>query len=140
MKQKLSLLCSTIAFLLLVARGATADPVTNIQVVLFKTGSVTNTGCPGSYTGKTYLTNSAGTMWLTPPTNCTSATLTDLSAFAAPYLSTACASRKMPLASWCATNSVTFPVVGGNSYELLVYVRTAGLTNCTPMTLQVVWK
>ncbi|HEY2328951.1 MAG TPA: hypothetical protein VGI63_03970, partial [Verrucomicrobiae bacterium] len=28
-------------------------------------------GCPGAYTGYAKMTNSAGTLWITPPTNAT---------------------------------------------------------------------
>jgi hypothetical protein len=138
MKKNLPLLCSFIVLLLLAGRGAYAD-TTNIQTVLFRLQSVSGTGCPGSYTGYSYMTNNVGTMWLAPPTNTVSGTLTDISGYAAPYLSVACVTRKSGLLKWCDTNSVTFPATNSTSYELYVRVKSAALTNGTPMTLQIVW-
>lgn len=138
MKKNLSLLCSIIAVSLLAAFAARAD-TTNIQTVPFHVQSASATGCPGTNFGYAYMTNSAGTMWF-KPTNSTSGTLTDISGLAAPYVSTACVTRQMPVAKWCDTNAASFPIVSGNNYELYIFVKTSGLTNGQPMTLQVVWQ
>ena len=98
-------------------------------------------GCPGAYTGLAKMTNSAGTFWITPPTNTTSGTLTDVSGFPAPYVSVAYVKRN-DLTPWCGTNSVTFPATNSKTYALTVYVKstTTPPTNGEPMTLQIIWQ
>jgi hypothetical protein len=114
----------------LVASTARAD-TTNIQVVPFHEQSVSGTGCPGSSTGYAYMTNGYGTMWITPPTNITSATFTDLSG----DTSVTCVT-KYPVTKYCATNPI--PMSSLNC-EFYIYVKSSGLTNGQPMTLQLVW-
>jgi hypothetical protein len=99
-------------------------------------------GCPGAYTGFAKMTNSVGTFWITPPTNVTSGTLTDMSGFPSPYVSVAFAEQKSDLKTWCDTNSVTFPAINSTSYELFVYVKSTPPppTNGQPMNLQIVWQ
>jgi hypothetical protein len=88
------------------------------------------------------MTNSAGSVWLTPPTNATSGTFTNASGFAPPYVSVACVLRKSDLMSWCGTNSVTFPVTNTAQYSLTVYVKNTPPppTNGQPVNLQVIWQ
>lgn len=118
----------------LAACVARAD-TTNVQIVPFHGQSVTNSGCPGSYTGYAYMTNNAGTMWIKPPANVLSGTFTDRSG----NTSAMCVTRQIPITQWCNTNSVGFTVVSGNSYEFYARVKNDGLTNAQPLMLQIVW-
>jgi hypothetical protein len=106
-----------------------------------KTGG-SGSGCPGAYTGYAKMTNSTGTLWLTPPTNTGSGTFTDASGFAAPYVSVASVVRKSDSAAWCGTNSVTFPATNTDQYSLTVYVKNTPPppTNGQPMNLQITWQ
>jgi hypothetical protein len=133
MKKNIALLL-TVTAACLAAFTARAD-TTNIQVVPFHVQSVSGPGCPGTYTGYAYMTNSGGIMWLKPAINSTGATFTDLSG----NTSATCVHLQLPVTAWCDTNSVTFPVVSSGSYEMYIYVQNAGLTNGQPMKLQVVW-
>jgi hypothetical protein len=98
-------------------------------------------GCPGAYTGFAKMTNDTGGIWITPPANTTSGTLTDASGFSAPYVSVATVVRKSDLMIWCDTNNVTFPATNDTSYELFVYVKNTPPppTNGQPMNLQITW-
>jgi len=127
-----------IAFLLILTAAGLATftaqaDTTNIQVVPFHVQSYSGSGCPGSFNGYAYMTNSAGTMWLTPPAGTVSGTFTDLSGFT----SATCVTRSGIPIRWCATNP--FPVSASITYELYTYVQSSGLTNGQPITLQVVW-
>lgn len=139
MKKNIFKIILGLVFTALTADHVRADLVTNLEVVPFHVLYVAAPGCPGTNYGYAYLTNSAGTMWF-KATNSTSATLTDLSGYAAPYNSAACVSRQIPGTKWCDSNTINFPVVSGNNYEFYIYVRSSGLTNGTPMTLQAVWQ
>jgi len=98
-------------------------------------------GCPGTYTGFAEMTNSAGTFWITPPTNTSSGTFTDASGLASPYVSVAYVTRKSDGLTWCGTNSVTFPATNSMKYSLMVYVKNTPPppTNGQPLTLQINW-
>jgi hypothetical protein len=121
----------------LMACAALADT----QQIPFTVKTVSGSGCPGAYTGYAKMTNSAGSIWITPPTNTTSGTLTDASGFGAPYVSVACVDRKSDLVSWCGTNSVTFPATISTSYQLMIVVKSTPPppTNGQPMNLQITW-
>ena len=137
MKFKLAA-CAVVALAGLTASFAWADQ----QCIPFnnKSGG-SGTGCPGAYTGMAQLTNSEGTLWITPPTNATSGTLTDASGFPAPYVSVACVKRN-DLMTWCDTNSVTFPATNSKMYQLTIYVKSPlpPPTNGQPMNVQIIWK
>ena len=130
--------CAAVALAGLAASFAWADQ----QCVPFsnKSGG-SGTGCPGAYTGLLQLTNSAGTLWITPPTNATSGTLTDACGFATPYVSVASV-KCNDFMSWCATNSVTFPATNSKMYQLTIYVKSPlpPPTNGQPMNVQIIWK
>jgi hypothetical protein len=89
------------------------------------------------------MTNSTdGTLWITPPTNAISGTLTDVSIGASNYVSVACVRRYSDQVKWCDTNSVSFPVTNTAKYSLTVYVKSPlpPPTNGQPMNLQVTWQ
>ena len=115
------------------------DPTSETISFTAQTGG-TGAGCAGAYTGYAKMTNSAGTLWITPPTNTTSGTFSDASGFAAPYVSVARVSCN-DLSAWCDTNSVTFPATNSKKYSLTVYVKSPlpPPTNSQPISLQVVW-
>src|ERR1043165_6277036 len=96
---------------------------TQMETIPFTVKSVSGTGCPGSYTGYAKMTNSTGTYWITPPTNTTSGTLTDMSGFPSPYVSVAYVMRRSDQVTWCGTNSVTFPATNSTSYQLMIVVK-----------------
>ncbi len=98
-------------------------------------------GCPGTYTGYAKMTNSAGSFFITPPTNVVSGTLTDASGIPSPYVSVAYVSCS-DSSSWCDTNSVTFPATHSKTYTLAVYVKspTPPPTNGQPMNIQITWQ
>jgi hypothetical protein len=97
--------------------------------------------CPGTYTGYAKMTNSTGSIWITPPAHTSSGTFTDASGFPPPYVSAAYVARKSDLASWCGTNTVTFPATNSTSYQLVIYVKSTPPppTNGQPMQLQITW-
>jgi hypothetical protein len=115
----------------------------DVQLVAFKlsSGGSTNTPCSGAYTGYARMTNSAGSLWIRPPTNTTTGTFTDASGFGPPYWSVVTVLRQSDFASWCQTNSVTFPATNGTSYELTLWVKSTPPppTNGQPLSLQIVW-
>lgn len=88
------------------------------------------------------MTNSAGSIWLTPPTNTTSGTFTNASGFAPPFVSVAYVMRKSDFMTWCSTNSVTFPATNSTSYQMIMYVKSTPPppTNGQPVTLQIIWQ
>jgi hypothetical protein len=120
----------------------TVMALAGIQQIPFTTKTVSGSGCPGDYTGYAKMTNSAGGIWITPPTNTTSGTLTDASGFGAPYVSVASVQRKSDSVSWCGTNTVTFPATNSTSYQLMIVVKNTPPppTNGQPMTLQITWQ
>lgn len=97
--------------------------------------------CPGPFTGYSIMTNSAGSIWITPPAGVTNGILTDLSPYPAPYASVASVVRKSDLMTWCAGNYVDFPVKSGDRFQLKMFVISRMPTN-TPvvLNLQVVWQ
>ena len=104
--------------------------------------SGSGSGCPGTWTGYAKMTNATdGSLWVTPPTNAISGTLTDASGFAAPYVSVATVKRQSDLVKWCDTNSVNFPVTNTAKYSLIVYVKSPlpPPTNGQSLNLQVTW-
>jgi hypothetical protein len=119
---------------------ALADPTTQCIPFTVKSGG-SGTGCPGAYTGYSKMTNSAGTFWITPPTNAVSGTLTNASGFAAPFVGVAYVTRFSDQMNWCGTNSVTFPATNSTKYQLTVYVKSTPPppTNGQPMNLQIIW-
>lgn len=105
--------------------------------------SGSGSGCPGTWTGYAKMTNTTdGTLWIKPPTNAISGTLTDVSGFAAPYESVAYVKRQSDLKTWCDTNSVTFPVTNTTKYQLIIYVKSTPPppTNGQPMNIQATWQ
>lgn len=97
--------------------------------------------CSGAYNALAKMTNSAGSVWLTPPANTSTGTFTNASGFAAPFAAKVLVTRKSNLVTWCGTNTVTFSATNSTSYSLAVYVTSATPppTNGQPMTLQVTW-
>jgi len=102
-------------------------------------GGGSGSGCPGVYTGYAKMTNSTGSIWITPPAGTTNGIFTDASGLPAPYLSVAWVKCNTS-ATWCNTNSVTFPATSSHQYQLTVYVKSSPPTNGQPMNLQVIWQ
>jgi hypothetical protein len=96
--------------------------------------------CPGPYIASTTLTNSAGAVWITPPAGATNGTLTDISPYPAPYASVASVMRRSDGMTWCAGDSVSFPVSSGNVFQLKIYVVSGPFTNGQPVTAQIAWQ
>jgi len=97
--------------------------------------------CPGPFTGYSIMTNSTGSIWITPPAGTTNGILTDISSYPAPYASVASVMRKSDLMTWCAGNYVDFPVTNGDRFQLKMFVVSAMPTN-TPvnLVLQIQWQ
>jgi len=100
-----------------------------------------STSCVGTYYAYAKMTNSAGSIWITPPTNTTNGTFTDISTnISTNYTSTVVVMRKKDLVTWCGTNSVTFPATNSTSYQMVSYVTSQPPpTNGQLQTLQIVW-
>jgi len=101
-----------------------------------------STSCVGTYYAYAKMTNSAGSIWITPPSNTnTSGTFTDISNFSTNYTSTVLVTRKKDGVAWCGTNSVTFPATNSTSYQMIAYVTSTlpPPTNGQPLTLQIEW-
>jgi hypothetical protein len=134
--------CGRILTVLALAGFAAGVVWADSEIIPFtpKTGG-SGSGCPGAYTGYAKMTNSAGTLWLTPPTNTISGTLTDASGLGTNYISVAWVQRKSDAAAWCGTNSVTFPATNTDQYLLTVYVKNPPPppTNGQPLNLQITW-
>ena len=96
--------------------------------------------CPGPYIASTTLTNNAGAVWITPPVGVTNGTLTDISPYPAPYASVASVMRRSDGMTWCAGDSVSFPVSSGNVFQLKIYVVSGPFTNGQPVTAQIAWQ
>lgn len=136
------ILCATLLALAGLAVGlAKANETVNQSPGFTQQGGGSGSGCPGVWTGYAKMTNSAGTFWITPPTNATSGTFTDASGFASPYNSVAYV-KCNDLHTWCDTNIVTFPATNSKNYQLTVYVKSTVTppTNGQPMNLQVTWQ
>jgi hypothetical protein len=139
MKSKFGHLITAVALTGFAAGVAWADQ----QAIPFtKKSGGSGSGCPGAYTGYAKITNSTGSIWITPPTNAVSGTLTDASGFPSPYVSVGYVTRKSDSVTWCGTNSVTFPATNSTSYQLIVYVKNTPPppTNGQPMNLQITWQ
>jgi len=98
--------------------------------------------CCGSYKGFANVTNSdTGTVWFTPPAGTTNCVATDASGLASPYVSVVKALRK-DFASWCGTNSVSFPVSSSKQYKFIIYIKNTPPppTNGAPLTLDIQWQ
>jgi hypothetical protein len=119
-----------------------ADPMSETIPFNHTSGGSTNITCPGTYTGYAKMTNSAGSIWITPPTNTTSGTFTNASGFAPPFVSIAYVMRKNDGLTWCDTNSVTFPATNSTSYQMIIFVKSTPPppTNGQPMNLQIIWQ
>lgn len=117
-----------------------ADTISQAIPITVQSGG-SGSGCPGTWTGYAKMTNAAGTFFITPPTNATSGTFTDVSGFAQPYASVACV-KQNDLVTWCGTNSVTFPATSSNTYLLTVYVKSPvpPPTNGQPINVQITWQ
>ena len=101
-----------------------------------------STSCVGTYYAYAKATNSAGSIWITPPSNTnTSGTFTDISTnISTNYSSTVLVTRKKDGVAWCGTNSVTFPATNSTSYQMISYVTSQPPpTNGQLQTLQIVW-
>jgi len=96
--------------------------------------------CPGLFTAYTSITNSLGGFWVTPPTNSSMGTLTDISGLPAPYASVTSVMRKCDLMTWCANTSVSFPVTNGNSFQLKLYVVSSPAPTNGPLVLRITWQ
>ncbi len=105
--------------------------------------SGSGSSCPGTWTGYAKMTNTTdGTIWVKPPTNAISGTLTDASNNGSNYVSVACVKRLSDQMKWCDTNSVTFPVTNTAKYSLYIYVKSPlpPPTNSQPIDIQVTWR
>ena len=143
MKMNSKLKC-IVAVVTLVLAGGWAS-FASIPVVQFLAPYVAPGGqgsdCPGPFTGYSIMTNSAGSIWITPPAGTTHGILTDISGYPAPYASVASVMRKSDLMTWCAGNYVDFPVTNGDRFQLKMFVVSAMPTN-TPvnLVLQIQWQ
>jgi hypothetical protein len=143
MNRTIKTLCATMLALAGLTAGVAWAADTISQSIPFTVqGGGSGSGCPGSYTGYAKMTNDVGSIWLTPPTNAISGTLTDVSGFSTPYQSVAYVTQKNNFQHWCDTNSVTFPVTSTTQYQLVVYVKNTPPppTNGQPINLQITWK
>jgi hypothetical protein len=133
---------TTLALASFAACAAWADPTSETIPFTQSSGGSTNVHCPGAFTGYSKMTNSVGSIWITPPTNTTSGTFTNASGFPSPYVSIAYVFRKSDSVSWCGTNSVTFPATNSTSYQFIMYVRSSPPppTNGEPTMLQIIWQ
>lgn len=105
--------------------------------------SGSGSSCPGTWTGYARMTNTTdGTIWIKPPANAVSGTLTDASVGASNYVSVACVKRQSDQFKWCDTNSVTFPVANTAKYSLYIYVKSPlpPPTNSQPIDIQITWQ
>jgi hypothetical protein len=87
-------------------------------------GTDGGSGCPGGMYGFVRMTNSVGSIWLTPPAGTTLGVLSDISGYPPPYSSRAVVEQRSNGVSWCDTNSVTFPATNSTSYMLVIVVKT----------------
>jgi hypothetical protein len=97
------------------------------------------TSCPGSFTAYTTMTNSTGSIWLSIPAGETNAVLTDISHYPAPYASVVSAMYKTTGMTYCAGDSVSFPVSGGQLYQYKLFVVSGTVTNGQPLTMQITY-
>jgi len=113
------------------------------EIIPAKVATLTNS-CAGKYYAYAQMTNSAGSIWIKPPTNIVvvSGTLTDMSGFAAPYSSYAVVQKRGTTTFSCGSNNITFSATNTASYQLLVLVTSPPPppTNNQPLTLHVNWQ
>jgi hypothetical protein len=117
----------------------TVFAVTVTSPVHLGSGSST---CIGSFTGTAVVTNSAtGTVWFTPPSGTTNAIVTDVTGFSSPYVSMVKVIRN-DSASWCGTNSVSFPASSAKQYKFLIYIKNTPPppSNGDILTLSIQWQ
>jgi hypothetical protein len=115
------------------------------EVVFFNpTGPITLTNCVGKYYGCFKMTNSAGSTWLTPPTNVTGGTFSDLTSLGSNVNYSLLVSELANMnIHWCTNNSpdLTFPALNTTRYSFYFYINTP--TNEVPITnpicLQLTW-
>jgi hypothetical protein len=111
------------------------------QMVPYTPKPGTGTGCIGGYVGYAKMTNSAGSIWITPPPNTTYGTLTDGSSFGSNYVSIATVTCATNLTSTqCESNSITFKASSNSKYQLVVYVKQSPPTNGESLNLLVSWQ
>ena len=104
------------------------------------TNGGTGTDCPGPYTAIVTMTNSTGSIWITAPAGTTNAVLSDASPYPAPYASVVATMCKNNGMTWCGPDSISFPAVGGNNYQMKLFVVSGTVTNGQPLTLQITWQ
>ncbi len=134
MRKNIGSIVATAAVIAFAVSVAWAD--NTMQTIPFiKQNGGSGSGCPGSYVGYARMTNSAGGLWLTPPTNVVSGTFTNLSGVNGATCVTA-----RNFVSWCGTNGVTFPATNSTSYEMTFNIKTSPTpTNGQPINLQIIW-
>jgi hypothetical protein len=111
------------------------------QMAPFTMKTGTGAGCVGSFLGYARMTNSIGTLWITPPPNTTSGTFTDLSSFGSNYVSIATVTCLTNITTpLCESNTITFKASSSAKYEFTVYVKQSPPTNGEPLNLQVTWQ
>jgi hypothetical protein len=81
--------------------------------------------CPGPYTGWVTFKNTSGSSWWVPATGSTTCTITDLSRnnYNPPYIPVVQAVDNITLASWCATNAVSFSVTASHKYQFTTFIK-----------------
>jgi hypothetical protein len=127
--------------------AAQSSPIRLLTPGPSASGAVNNTSgsatCVGSYTASAKITNSAtGTIWFTPPSGTTNATITDSSGLSSPYVSVVQAVRKRDAVSWCETNTVSFPASSSEQYKFYIYVKNTPPppSSGQVLTLDVQWE
>jgi len=136
MKHKIRSIITLLAVTGLMVGVAWADN----QMIPITLQSGTGTGCVGSFVGYAKMTNSSGSVWITPPANTTTGTFADESSFDSNYVSIAtvvCLTNPAPI---CGSNNVTFKASSKAKYELVVYVKSSPPTNGEPLNLQITWQ
>jgi len=100
--------------------------------------------CPGAYTGWVTFKNTSGSSWWTPATGATNCTITDLSRgnYNPPYIPVVQAVDNITLASWCGTNTVSFPVTGSHKYQFTTFIKNPmpPPTQGDALTLDILWQ
>lgn len=107
-------------------------------------GGTTNNTCPGVYYGCGKYTNSLGQYQITAPTNITSGTFTDQSAYGSTYVSVVYVMDQQTLKTWCGTNTVNFPATPGQKYACTAYVKNVPppppTNQIDTLNLQLTWQ
>lgn len=98
----------------------------------------TGTGCPGSYKGFSAMTNSAGSIWIAPPTGATSVSIYNTSPVT--NLCGITTIRNPDGVIWCTTNGpLTIPVTDSNKYQTLIYIKTTPVNTNVTYSIRAVW-